>query len=340
MISPAYVTPDEEELLLQHYRKSKSEMIRERAHAVLLSSGGYSPYEIGKILFRDEKTTREWVKAFSKERIASIFPRYFDNENAAKLTRIQKKEIRKVLSNSPSEYGIPRAFWEVKTLRSYIKAEFGVEYESDNSYRFIFKLHSFSFHLPGKFDLKRDEALVQKRLKEIRETIRPYLSDPHWVVLAGDESRVVWEAIVRRAWLPKGQKTILKVHRENRYQNFIGFLNLKNGKPHLFKLLWQNQEEVIKALVKLKRLYKGRGICLIWDNAGFHKGKLLREKLKTTLSVFYLLNLPPYAPDTNPQEHIWKYAKDEVSNQQCDTLEELTMKFTSIITGRNYTYQI
>lgn len=339
MIDSARITPDEKELLLQHYRKPKSEMIRERAHAVLLNSEGYSPYEIGRILFRDEKTVREWIKDFIKERIASVFPRYFNNENAAKLTKEQKEEIKKVLSQPPSEYGIPKNFWEVKSLKSYIKAEFGVEYESDNSYRFIFKLHNFSFHLPAKFDIHRDDDFVKKRMDEIRAIIAPYFIDPSWEVLAADESRIIWEAIIRRAWLPKGKKTILKVIRSREYQNFFGCLSLKTGKAHIYEMPWQNKEEVIKILRLLQKDYSDKHVCLIWDNASFHRSKMLREELKTSLRAFYLLALPPYAPDTNPQEHIWKYAKEEISNQQYGNMKELTYGFKTIVIGRNYPYQ-
>lgn len=315
-------------------------MIRERAHAILLSSEGYSPYEIGKILFRDEKTVREWIKDFMKERIASLFPRYFDNENAAKLTKAQKREIKNVLSKPPSDYGIPKNFWEVKTLKTYIKAEFGIEYESNNSYRFIFKLHDFSFHLPGKFDIKRNESLIKERMTAIRKMVTPYLSDPDWEVLAGDESRLIWEAIIRRAWLPKRKKTILRVIRSKEYQNFFGCLNLKTGKSHIYEISWQNEDEIIKVLTIIRQEYSHKHLCLVWDNATFHKSKKLREELKTNLKAFYLLALPPYAPDTNPQEHVWEYAKEEISNYQCSNIKELTNAFKTIVMGRNYPYQI
>jgi transposase len=340
VIQSAQLSFEEEELLLQHFRKSQSTLIREKAQAILLSGKGFKPYDIAQVIFRTEKTIREWLKDFLRERVSSLFPKYLGNEIAAKLTRRQKKQIKQVLAKPPSDYGLPKEFWEVKSLRKYLLAEFGVEYKSENSYRFIFKLHNYSFHLPAKFDLKRDEELVKKRLKEIRGIIKPLFKDNQWEVLAADESRIIWEAITRRAWLPKGQKTIIKVQRSKDYQNFFGCLNLKTGKPHLFTIPWQNGEAIIKVLNKLKKLYLNKQLCLIWDNASFHRTKKLKEKLKTSLKVFYLLNLPPYAPDTNPQEHIWKYAKDEISNNQCATMEKMTERFKEIVIGRNYSYQI
>ncbi len=71
---------------------------------------------------------------FLLERIASIFPRYYDNQNAAKLTLQQKEETSQILSKPPSEYGLPESFWAIRPLRSYIHATFGVEYQSVESY--------------------------------------------------------------------------------------------------------------------------------------------------------------------------------------------------------------
>lgn len=345
MIDSVQITQVEKDLLLQHYRKPSFRLISERAHTVLLNSTGKTAYDISQILFRDEKTIRSWIKAFNQKRISSLFPRYEDNQNASKLTPEQRKHLKKVLASPPSEsYDeglIPKAFWDVSALRNYLLAKFGVTYESPQSYHLLFKICNFSFKLPSKFDLSRkDEEVIQKRIAEIKEELVPFLKDPEWTVLVGDESRIVWEAIVRRCWLPRGQKSILKVERENVAQNYAGFLNLKTGKPHLFPVPWQNQKEIIKVLRQLDRKYPGKRICLVWDNASWHKGKMLREKLKTELKNFYLLAFPPYAPDTNPQEHVWKWAKDQISNVQFGTMRELTKTFKKIITGRNYPYQI
>lgn len=341
MIDPAKVSSVEQALLRQHLKKSQSEVIRQRAHSILLSSKGYSPLEIADILDKSEKTAREWIKAWSTTRIASLFTEYSLNQNAAKLTKTQKKQIKKVLKEPPSEYGLPKEFWDVSTLKSYIKAEFGVEYESEESYRLIFKLHNYSFHLPAKFDIRRtDEIKIKTRIKEIKAEITPYLKDPNWEVLVSDESRIIWEAIIRRCWLPKGQKSILKVNRDNQYQSFIGFLNLRDHLPLIYPIPWQNQKTIIKALKQLLKEYPNKRVCIIWDNAPFHKGKLIREALGKQLKRIHLINFPPYAPDHNPQEHIWKYTKDQISNHQFDSFPKLITTFQQIVMGRKYTYQI
>lgn len=340
MSDPVQLVPDELRILIQHYRKPQSEDVRLRSHAIILAHKKYTIAQIADILLRDEQTIFRWIKAFQKERIVSLFPKYFENEHASKLTRAQKQELGKIFSQKPSEYGIPAAFWDISNLKTYIKAEFGVEYASVESYRIIFKLHNYSFHLPDTFDTHRDEGLITKRMAEIKEEIAPMMQSKDWMIFASDESRIVWETIIRRLWLPKGKKSIIKVERKRQAQSFIGFLNLQTGEDLLFKMPWQNQEEIVIVLEDLVKKYPDKRICIIWDNAAFHKGKLLREKLSTALKNIHLINLPPYAPDHNPQEHVWKYGKDKLANNQRGSLEETTNAFVSIVTGRRYNYQI
>lgn len=339
MLTTVQLTEDEVVLISEHFRKSNCEGIRLRCHTILLFHKGYTPDQIADILFRSEQTICRWIRRFHSRRISSLFPEYLGNEHAAKLTKRQKQRLRDVLSRPPSGYGIPKEFWDISTLKSYIKAEFGVEYASNESYRLIFLLHNYSFNLPGKFDKKRNEKTVKKRLKEIRKEIKPYLKNNNWLVFVSDECRIVWETEIRRLWLPKGKKVIIKVERKRKAQSFIGFLNLKTGEELLYKLSWQKQDEIIPVLEALVLKYSGMRICIIWDNARFHHGKKIKAKLTTTMKAIHLINLPAYAPDMNPQEHVWKYGKDKLANNQKVSLEETVEAFISIVTGRQYNYR-
>lgn len=333
------LTRDELKLIIQHYQKPLPEEIRLRSHAVILTHKGYGIIEIADILMKSEGTIYRWIKTFKKERISSLFPKYLNNEHAAKLTLKQKKKIGEILSKPPSEYGIPKEFWDISSLKTYIRAEFGVEYESDESYRLIFQLHNYSFHLPDTFDRHRDEKQVKERINEIKREIKPYMKDNNWIIFAADECRIIWETEIRRAWLPKGKKTIIKVERKRQAQSFLGLLNLKTGEDLLHRLAWQRQDTIIPVLETLAQKYPNKRIIIIWDNARFHKGKKIRKKLGTTLKRIHLINLPPYAPDYNPQEHVWKYGKDKLANSQRVSLEETVKTFESIITGRIYPYR-
>jgi transposase len=62
-------------------------------------------------------------------------------------------------------------------------------------------------------------------------------------------------------------------------------------------------------------------IYIILDNAGYYKGEKIREYLKN--SRIKLVFLPPYAPNLNLIERLWKFFKKQVLyNQYYETFQE------------------
>lgn len=115
------------------------------------------------------------VRCLEKATHASIFIGHSDNNNAGKLTKEQQAQIKEVLSQPPSEYGIPQEMWDVPILKDYISAQFDVVYESDESYYFLLRFSGLSFKYPDSFDRKRDEQLITERMKSIATEIKPLL---------------------------------------------------------------------------------------------------------------------------------------------------------------------
>lgn len=343
MVYVTNITVAEIELLTKHYRLAQCALIRERAHAIILSHQKRAAHDIATILMRTENTIRQWIHDFQERRTGSIFHQYQNNVNASKLTKEQKEEIKKILEQPPSEQGLSKNFWDVPTLKEYMKAEFGVVYESDRSYHYLLSFSGLSFKLPTPFDQRRNTDQINQRLKEIDQEIKSYFIDDELEIFTADEARITWEAEIRRAWLKRNAKTILKVHRDNQYQNFFGVLNLKNQTAHTFRLDWQNQQTMIEALKNLIKLYPNKKICIIWDNARWHKGQELRKELSRgqSLEHVHLINFPPYAPDVNPQELVWKYAKDQISNDNvAGTFQQTIEKFEQSICSTTFDYKI
>lgn len=338
------ITHSEEEfdLLKKHMRHSPMVLVRMKCQAILMWSKGMRVMDIGDILSRDEHTVREWLNDFGARHMSSIFTGHAENENAGRLTRSQKAEIKATLQEPPNVYGLPKEFWDVPTLKEYIRVEFGVEYESEQSYRFLLKFSNLSFKYPDTFDRHRNEASIEQRMKEIRKEIKAFLKDEEWEVFASDEVRIELEAFTRRAWLKKGERTVLKVERKREAQSYIGLLNQKTSACHLYELSWQNQDEILKALEQFLEKYPKKRICIVWDNVAFHKGKKIQEALQKNhlLERVHLINFPPYAPDKNPIEHVWNAAKNETANIQCDTLEQTKTAFVEAISSRTFNYRI
>lgn len=341
MIQLKKPTQKEKGFLRDHRKKSGTPLIRDRAHAVLLAGKGYSAPEIADILDRDRETLEQWLQAWNTTRMGSIFPKYDDNGNAAKLTEAQREEIQKTLKNPPSDDGLPSGFWTVKSLTSYLSAQYGVVYESERSYHHLFALTGYSFKLPGGLNRRRDDALVERRMDEIGAEIRQKRQEG-CIIFAADESSLCFATTLRRAWIRRNEKTIIRVESERKRQHYFGALNLISGTHELIPLNWQDTRNITEALRELTRRYPKQSICIIWDNARWHRSKDLRRLLGpgNEFEHIHLIWLPPYAPDENPEEHVWRIGKDAVGNTVTSTFDDLKHVFETAVSNKCFNYQV
>lgn len=332
----------EREVLGRHLKQSPTVAVRLKAQAILLRAQNLKITDIAEALLVSVRTITRWLKDFVKHRLASLFSGYISNENAAKLTREQKKEIKWLLSEPPNEYGIPPRFWDVPKLKKYVEAVFDVVYESDVSYHLLLKFSGLSLKYPDLVSPRRDEAAIIKRIKEIRREIKPLLKSDDWVVFAGDETRLQKEAEIRRAWLVKGKRTVVKTERSKEHQNYLGFLDQNTHVCQVFEVKRGNSVETIRVLKKLVKQYPDKRVCIVWDNAKWHKSKQLREELGKgkSLEKIHLIALQSYAPETNPIEHVWGYVKSKLANKAGRAFEEIKQEFIQLTDQQTFLYQI
>jgi transposase len=290
---------------------------------------------------------RSWVISYSQDRLTSIFPKYSGNTNASKLSPEQLTEIIQTIQSTPdTEDGLPSSFWSVSKLKTYLQAEYGVVYESERSYHHLFAVSHYSFKLPEGFDRRRNDELVKARMPEVYKEMQECISSGYEVFVA-DECNLSWETEYRRVWLPKGEKTIMRVNRQKIKQHYFGALNVTSKKEELIRLDWQNTKNIIEALRDMTKRYKGKKLCFIWDNATWHRSKELRALLgqnkdgqDNEFAHIRFIWLPPYSPDYNPQEHVWKVAKQAVKNNVTSTFSELKDIFEQAISNKQFDYQI
>ena len=332
------ITKKELDLLRDHKKKAINNLIRDRAHCIILNNKGYGAIQIADILDRNRDTISDWINHWNEFRIASIFPNYDKGYlNRSPFTEEQLKEIKTTLSKPPEDE--MEEFWSVKKLKNYLNAKYQVVYESERSYHHLLEINNYSFKLPEGFNKRRDEKLIKNRMLEIKGEIEK--NKKEYEIFFTDECSLHFATEFRKIWLPKGKKTILKINKDLKRQNYFGAWNINSQQEHLIELDWQNTETIISALEQLTELYPNKKLMIIWDNAGWHRSKELRSHLGKgkKFSHIKLVWLPPYAPDHNPQEHIWKFAKGETKNQITNTFEELKSIFHNSIQNKTFDYK-
>jgi len=73
------------------------------------------------------------------------------------------------------------------------------------------------------------------------------------------------------------------------------------------------KEDIACFLCDIRNKNPENTIVLVWDNAKAHLSRLV--KITAQLLDVILVFLPPYSPDLNPIEFIWKGIKKELSSR-------------------------
>ena len=91
-----------------------------------------------------------------------------------------------------------------------------------------------------------------------------------------------------------------------------------------------NSERFIEFLESL-RSDAGHPIFVIADNARYHHSKQVQAFLEENKGNIMMAFLPPYAPELNPDEQVWNYAKREMGKKSIRNKDEMERTIFSIM---------
>lgn len=260
------------------------------------------------------------------------------------LTRKQRAEIIQIIkTKKPKELGNYYQnceYWTTGVLGEYIKREYRVEYKSKSSHYLIFKQAKFTYHKPGTVSERRDEQEVEKWGMEANKRIRKAWHDTGTVILAEDEMHLSTQTTVQKIWLPQGEYPKIEIARKRDARSIYGFLNVKDGTEHAFKTKWQNMYITAEILLQIRKIYPDKKILLLWDQAGWHKGCEAQRAIKHDGNI-ETIYFPTDAPDENPQEHVWKSGRSQIThNKFIKDIDAATDEFVAYLNVMKFPYSL
>ena len=165
-------------------------------------------------------------------------------------------------------------------------------------------------------------------LKHIKETKFQSSDCTSLQLYVMDESRLGLLSIQRRCLTAMGVKPTVRY--QHRFKNFylFGAYSPSNGDHFTLEMPYCNTD-CFEAYLRELSLHNPKEFkILILDNGAFHKA----ERLHIPSNVA-LLFLPPYSPELNPAEMIWRWIKDQLANKIFQSLELLQTATANILSG-------
>jgi transposase len=286
-----------EELKSQH-RRERDGRVRDRIKAVLMRDRGYSYSEIAEALLLDSESVRRHVIEY--QRLTKLKPT--NGGSQSHLSKHQTKCLLKHLNEYTYKY--------VKEICYYVKRKYGVSFTISGMTKWL-QTHNFRYKkvqpVPAKANPLRQEEFVHE-YEELRESC-----GPEDVIYFLDSVHPQHQTKLGFGWILRGVKKLVKTPAKPLRLTITGAISLN----HNHRFIYQNTDRantlsMKKFLKKLRANHKKNGIIhIILDNAGYHHSNALAAY--AALLNIELHFLPPYSPNLNPIERLWKLMHEKTT---------------------------
>lgn len=297
--------------LQQAYANDTTPLIR-RIHALLALADGKTLDEVAETLGIGEQTVRDWVHAFLLQGVDSLFyhPRA---GRPAKLTVSQRKELKEVVLAGPEAAGYSSGCWTSGMIADLIKLRFRVEYAP----RYVCHLLGvlgLSFQR-GRFTsehLNAEAALIW--LEETWPTILRQAKEKNALILFGDESSFAQWGTIGYTWALKGVQPTVKTSGIRRAYRVFGLLDCFGGTLFQRGLEGKFNSDTYQDFLAWVLTQTNDHLIVIQDNVSYHTSAQMRTFYADHADHLTVYQLPPYSPDLNPIEALWKKVKKDATH--------------------------
>lgn len=290
------LTSKKREKLIQRHRKERDGRIRDRIKAVLAYDDGHSYSEIARILLLDDETIRRHIDDYRREEKLKTMSGGSDS----KLTDNESRELIKHLREITYLY--------VKDICQYVRQIYAKKYSISGMTKWL-NTNNFCYKkahgVPAKADREKQKIFIKSysQLKKKAGKKEPiYFTDS---VHPQHQTQLTY------GWIPKGERKEIATTGQQKRLNFIGGISLNGHRFTYHQADTVNAESICDFLWKLRQANPGRFyIHVIWDNARPHKDDEVSAFAKELgIKLHYL---PPYSPNLNPVERVWKLMHEDV----------------------------
>jgi transposase len=291
-----FLTTDQRSELMHELKVERHAKYSDRIKTILLLDKGWTHEKISEALFLDEGTIRNYRKRYVE---GGIFGLVTDT-HSGKRCHLSEKE-KEQLSN----YLQSKICMDSKEIVVYIQQNFDVTYSVSGVTAL---LHSMGFTykktkpIPGKAKKEAQELFIQAYNRLKAKSGKIYFADsthPHH------------NAVISYGWIKKGEDFEVLCNSGRHRININGAVDIENLDVITRTCDWVNADSICELLRAIRaKNPDDKRITLIMDNAAYNRSgkvKILAKKLK--IGLFYL---PPYSPNLNPIERLWKFMKKKV----------------------------
>ena len=296
------LTAHQKSALEMQHKQSRNGKERDRIKAILLCSEGWKASMIAQALRIHETSILRHIKEYNGSEKLTI-------ESGGSSSKLSAEQTEQLIAHLTEH-----TYHHQKDIIAYIKVTWSVEYTVAGINKWLHQ-NGFSYKkpkgLPYKADTEKQAEFIQA-YEQLKEKI------------AADESIYFIDAVhptqatkITSGWIKTGTDKPIRTTGSRTRVNIVGAIQLgRLAEAVTSQYDTVNALSMVDFLESLRWQSTNTGtIHLILDGAGYHKAQVLKDRAQELdIKLYYL---PPYSPNLNPIERLWKVMNEKVRNNQC-----------------------
>lgn len=214
---------------------------------------------------------------------------------------------RVVTDGDPRQYKFPFALWTRNAIGIVIFRRYGIRLSANSVGRLLAQM-GITPQKPlwraYQQDPERVRQWVQKEYPEIRRDARRRGAE----IWFGDEAGLRSDYHAGTTWSAQGQTPVVTSTGARYRLNLISAVNRRGKMRFMIEKKGLNAQVICRFLDRLM-VGRRRPVILILDGHPMHKSGVVAKKASSYRGRLRLCLLPPYSPELNPDEGVWREVK-------------------------------
>lgn len=302
-----FLNDTERKALYKQHKRERDRRICDRIKAVLLYDKGWSLEKIAEALLISHEAIRQHLLDY--EASEKLSP-----ENGGSESKLSKDQ-QDILFEHLRTF----IYTKAKEITSFVLQTFGVKYSTSAMTAFL-RRNGFSYKKPAVVPGKCDTLAQEEWVKEYRD-LRKQRSEKEAFAFM-DGVHPTHNTKPSYGWIETGKNKEIRTNTGRQRINLSGIIDIDSKKVIVREDETLNSESTIEFLKKIEEEYSSKELIhLFCDNARYYRNKAVTEYLKNSKIILHFL--PPYSPNLNPIERLWKFMNEEViNNRYYETFQE------------------
>ena len=295
------LTRQQKHQLETQHKKSRDARECDRIKAVLLCSEGWTTKAIAQALRLHETSIIRHIDHFLSK--AKLKP-----ENGGSQGRLTDSQTQELIEHI-EEY----TYAHTHQIVAYVSDRWNIQYTVSGLTKWLHQ-NGFSYKKPKGVPHKAD-ADKQAEFIKTYKALKAELPEDE-ALLFIDAVHPTQATKITSGWIKKGADKIINTTGSRTRLNIVGAIELGNLPAAVFEQYKTvNGEAIIDFFRKVRSAYASLNVIhIVLDGAGYHRSQeVVEEAEKLNIKLHYL---PPYSPNLNPIERLWKVMNEYVRNNQ------------------------